>query len=99
MNTELTQRLVSLMDSSAQCAKHTLAALAKGVIDIDDFKTIVARLSVIESRSILLIACLNVDEVEADFSEISLDDEIEFMGAAEVFLSDIKAAMDEASAS
>ncbi|WP_274644025.1 hypothetical protein [Pseudomonas serbica] len=97
MKAELTPRLVALMDSSAQCAKVALRALARGAIDIDDFKTIVARLSVIESRSILLIACLNVEEVKADFTEISLPDEIEFMGAAEVFLTEIQAMMDEAS--
>ncbi|WP_338924406.1 hypothetical protein V0M98_32860 (plasmid) [Pseudomonas silesiensis] len=99
MNTELTPRLLSLMDSSFKCGQLALVALGKGVIDSDDFKTIIARLGVIESRSMLLLACLNVEEIEADLTQISLPDEIEFMDGADLFIREIQAIIAEASVS
>jgi hypothetical protein len=83
------------MDASNLCAQRIVSAFGAGTIDSDDSQAVLTRLSVIDGRSMLLLACLNVEEIEADFDRISLKDEVEFMDAAFVFIEEIQVAMEE----
>lgn len=98
MTQDLTTRLLALMDASNICAQHVVSAFGAGTIDSGDSQAILARLSVIDGRSMLLLACLNVEEIEADFDRISFKDEVEFMDSAFVFIEEIQGAMEEGAA-
>lgn len=90
MTKNLNPRLIAQMEASNQCAQLVLSAVAKGALDAKDCTDILSRLSVIDARSMLLIACMNIDEIEADFTKISLTDEIRFMDGADVFIKHIQ---------
>ena len=96
MTLKLTPRLLSLIDSSSHCAKMVVIATGDGDIDISDAQAILTRLSIIDGRSMLLLACLNVEDIEADFDAISISDEVEFMVAAEEFIKEIERTLEEA---
>ena len=91
----LSTRIVNLIESSKSCVDRVLDGMVTGVLDEDDTKGLIARLSVIDSRSMLLFACLNVDQIEADFSNINLDEEIEFIAASEHFITEITTILTE----
>lgn len=91
----LSARLVSLIEFSKSCVDGVLNAMVIGDLDEDDAKGLIARLSVIDSRSMLLFSCLNVEQIEADFSNINLDEEIEFITASEKFITDITTILSE----
>jgi len=91
----LSTRIVNLIESSKSCVDRVLDGMVTGVLDEDDTKGLIARLSVIDSRSMLLFACLNVDQIEADFSNINLDEEIKFIAASEHFITEITTILTE----
>lgn len=93
----LRTRLVNLTESAKNCVDGVLNAMVTGELDEDDTKGLIARLGVIDSRLMLLSACLNVEQIEADFSNINLDEEIEFIAASEKFITDITTILTESS--
>lgn len=83
LNEPFTARVLSLMESATSCLRDVLS---KSSIDDETIIEIVGRLSVIESRELMFLTCLQHPNIEEALKDIVVDDEIEFMDASEQYI-------------
>lgn len=91
-NDSFTKRILEIIDSSSDCAARVLDN--EGVDD-ETVVTVIQRLNIIDSRLILLLSCLHIEELESSFSEINGNEEISFMDLAEQFIHEVNTALDD----
>jgi hypothetical protein len=94
LNEPITARLLMLMESSTNCV-HKL--LDTDDVDSEIVTGVVTRCAAIEARSIVFLSCLHDPYMEKAIKDINLDQEIEFMGASELFLKEIDGLLDAVS--
>lgn len=90
-NEPFTARILDVMESSTKCAVNLLS---KDSIDSESVMEIIARLSIIESRMLMFLACLHQDDIEDAVADIVTEDEIAFMSAAEAYILDVNRALE-----
>lgn len=86
LNGPFTARVLALMESSTTCLKNVLS---KTSIDDETIIEIVGRLSVIESRELMFLTCLQHPNIEEALKDVVVDDEILFMEASEEYITAI----------
>lgn len=86
LNEPFTARLLQIMESSTNVVNRVLSIDG---VDDESIMAIVTRCSLIESRSLMFLSCLNDAEMEKVLKDINIDDELLFMDASEEFIKDI----------
>lgn len=86
LNEPFTARVLTLMEAATSCLNN---ALGKSSLDDESVIEIVARLSVIQSRELLFLSCLQHPDIEEALKGVSVDDEIAFMDASDDYIKTI----------
>lgn len=83
LNGPFTARVLTLMEASTKCLNN---ALSKSSLDDESVIEIVARLSVIQSRELMFLTCLQHPKIDEALKDVVVDDEIAFMDASEDYI-------------
>lgn len=83
LNEPFTARVLALMESATNCLSNVLS---KSSVDDETIIEIVGRLSVIESRELMFLICLQHQNIEEALKDVVVGDEIEFMEASEEYI-------------
>jgi hypothetical protein len=92
LNEPFTARALQIMEKSSLCASMTLG---HNRLNEADTIGIISRLTMIESRLLLFVSCLNDTGMEKAIADMNVADEIEFMDAADEFLKEISDVLGE----